>query len=178
MEQIINRPEPVGITAGAIPLTFTGGTVAVRPLTIAENRAWKQSLAEALSGSIDRVVMTGNSDWESAVNAFSGLTEKQIDLILGYDVDRSIQGGREWIETHATDRDVHDAFKALCRVSFPLLDDLWNNPTVLLQVMAELRARAAPSGSGSSTNLPSTNGAPVRSRTSKRRSPTNSSSSS
>jgi hypothetical protein len=50
-------------------------------------------------------------------------TRVEIDLLLAYDTS-GVLGGREWIQAHASPREIHEAFVKVRAVAFPFEDQM------------------------------------------------------
>lgn len=149
------------IVAAVIPTVVGGKSKLLRILTMRESRTWKAGLVDAVSGGIGSMDLSSSSDFAPVLDAAA---DKILELVVAYDVDGSL-GGREWLETNATDAEVYLVLRRCLEVSFPFVKDL---RTALAEIralgLAELltsarpsaESRPASSGSGASPDGAST----------------------
>jgi hypothetical protein len=156
------------ILAGA-PFTVVLGGISksLVPLTIAAGRVWQRHLVDTLNAKSG--VLDGSTGWGEVARLFVGLTDEELDVLLAYDETAAL-GGREWIEAHATATEVHEAFKEVCYLEFPLLREARSFPQLIAMLLGSL--------SGRSTSSASTNGPSALPDSSKPSSPASSSGSS
>jgi hypothetical protein len=142
------------IFAGELRLRLGGEEKVIRELRIAELREWRAQFEEAVGGE-------GKLDLTKPVLAakqLGGVGDDEIDLLLAYDKDGKL-GGRAWVEEHATQTDLHRAFRQVQEAAFPFVTDL---QSAALQVLT-----AAPPASPSATNGRSATGASPSTESSK-----------
>jgi hypothetical protein len=136
-----------------LAVTVGGRDKRVPVLPIGPMRAWKQALADraaelygAFGGGEDV------RDWAAVKNMAIGLGDVMLDLLLEYDVDGAL-GGREWLETHATEEEIYEAFKVMATHAFPFVRDVTKFPALLdllLDTAAKATSTSSPSPSGAS----------------------------
>lgn len=163
----IVRPEADGLWANPVSFLLGGRPAMVRPLTMRESRAWKALLAEKLSATVASIVASAES-WETTLNAFSGMTDEMLELLLAFDLDHTL-GSKDDVEELATPAEITRAFTEVVQTAFPLPGDLWKRPEALAQVIRALAAmRPSAPSSDSFSNAPSSNGAKRRASSSGR----------
>ena len=142
------------IIAGTLVVPVGGIKKSLRVLTIREARAWKLGLVNAIGGDVASLRLEGSSDFAPLVETVS---DKLLELVVAYDVDGAL-GGREWLESHATDPELYAVFRKLLEVSFPFVRDLRTALVELRAIgLADLLSSAS-ARSESSTNGHSTDG--------------------
>lgn len=117
------------IVAGLLTVTLGAIRKPLRILTMREARVWKLSLVGKLGGEIGSLDLASTKDVGPLIEAAA---DRILDLVVAYDVDGSL-GGREWLESHASDLEVYSVFRRLLEVSFPFVRDLRT-------ALAEIRA--------------------------------------
>lgn len=140
------------IFSGTVDVVLGGVSKSMRPLTVTENEAWQQQLNEVAKGAL-RIVA---ADWQRSVATFAGMTREQVELLTAYDVEGRL-GGADWIPTHATPREVWEAFKRVFWESYPAFDDARRFPGIIGELLSNapsLLARygSSPSPSGDAPN--------------------------
>jgi hypothetical protein len=108
------------VVTGLLAVTLGGRKKPVRVLTMRESRVWKLELVEVLGKGIGSMDLSSASDVGPVMTA---AIEKITDLVVAYDVDGTL-GGRDWLETNATDQEVYAAFRLMLERSFPFVKDL------------------------------------------------------
>jgi hypothetical protein len=133
-----------------IPITLGGIAKRVPPLTMDRARVWRQLLAERVGLAIGAIVASPD-DWASLVAALAGASDQHVDLLLAYD-ERAALGGREWIESHGTPREIYEALKAVLAEAFPFEAELLRKvppaaliPTVLQVLRSSTSSPSPPS---------------------------------
>lgn len=143
------------VAGGFISATLGGQAKSLPVLSVARNRKWKQQF-DATAAEIG--ASAESDDFEEVVRALSDSIEKMLDLLIAYD-DTSSLGGREWIDQHATDREVYELFKKVTDAAFPFGFDL------MARMLGELRlqmGRLAAGSKSTSSSPPNTGGRPKR----------------
>lgn len=139
------------VVAGLLPVTVGGIKKPLRILTMRESRVWKLSLVKIVGTDVAAIDVKKAEDVGTLVDAAS---DKILDLVVAYDVDGTI-GGREWLETNASDLEVYTIFRRLLEVSFPFVKDLRTalaeiRALGLADLLSSAGSRSASSGSGDS----------------------------
>src|SRR5688500_7345976 len=120
MEPTPLRPDDQ-VAGGFIPVSVGGQMRNLPELKRHRNREWKalfqQTVGVTLSKSHDL------EDLEDVVQLISGTSDVQIDLLVAYD-EQGVLGGRECLDTNATDREIYTAIKRVAAVAFPEMPDL------------------------------------------------------
>ncbi len=170
MPELTPAEEEAILARRGIRIVLGGHAKVVAPLTIDRNRAWKETLAERI-GFIWVSIEGTAQDWTKLISSVAAMTDQHIELLVAYD-EAGALGGREWIEGHATEREVWEGLKAVLDEAFPQLAELLRKvpPAVLIPTALQLLR--------SSTSSPSPAGQPSEApKSSKRRSPSASSTS-
>jgi hypothetical protein len=146
------RSEEDVLANAGLAVTVGGVRKSIRALPIKANRDWKELLAERARHLIDGIPVESD-DWGAVIQAVSGSTELMLELVLAYDRDAAL-GGREWLESHATDAEIYAAFKTVMVAAFPFLRDAGLYPALVGTLLQTLLGRR----SESSTSSPSADG--------------------
>lgn len=126
-------------------------------LSIADARKWKAKLGQTLGGELGKMSLENLKDGGPIALAVG---DRTVDLVLAYDMSAAL-GGREWIESNATDAQIYNVLRRLIEVSFPFVRDLKTLVSELRAIgLADLLGSAT-SLSGSSTKTLSPDGASV-----------------
>ena len=140
------------VAAGFISATLGGQARNLPVLSIERNREWKKvynATVSELGGDAE------SDDFDAVVDLLSGAIDKMVDLLIAYDETGAL-GGREWIDKHATDREVYELLKGpVLQAAFPFGIDL------MAQVLGAIRAnmaRLAVSSPSTSSSQRSTGG--------------------
>ncbi len=147
------------VAGGYISATLGGQAKSLPVLSVAQNRTWKSQF----DTTVTQIGASAESDdFDEIVRALSDSIEKMLDLLIAYDQTSSL-GGREWIDQHATDREVYETFKKVTDAAFPFGFDL------MARMLGELRQSLARKATGvgsksTSSSAPSTGGRPRRSK--------------
>jgi hypothetical protein len=127
------------VAGGYISATLGGQVRNLPVLPIARNREWKRQFDATVR---DMGANAESDDFDEVVRALSDSIETMLDLLIAYD-DTSSLGGREWIDKHATDREVYELFKKVTDAAFPFGFDL------MARMLGELRMQMARLAAGS-----------------------------
>jgi hypothetical protein len=117
MPKLTAAEEEAIVTRAGLPVVLGGAERTVLPLVIADNRAWKSKVVDAIAERWG--ALGGVGDWKDVVRLLASSEDALLDLLLAYDAGATL-GGREWIEHHATARELLEAFKVVAREAFPL----------------------------------------------------------
>jgi hypothetical protein len=174
------------VAGGFLYVTLGGTDYELSVLSMATNRKWIATLRET----VKRVIGTTESldGIEDFIDLLATNSEAEMDLLIAYDAlgaeekaTKPALPDREWIDTHATDREVYEGVKRAAAAAFPKGPDLLRIvpdllPMLMQAVSKGVAAAAIAMASSGSMNgsQPSTAGAPT---TSSVTSPTSSSSS-
>jgi hypothetical protein len=111
----------VDLVARVIHLTLGGEDKPLRVLTVEENRGWTSAFATAVR---DKLAESGTPETMDRLADLLGESiEAMLDLVLAYDLDHVLPD-RDWIDTHATDREVYDGIKKVVTAAYPFGPDL------------------------------------------------------
>lgn len=150
------RTELEIVSRAGIPVIVGGVEKRIPILPMGPTRRWRERLAEEAGAQYGQ--LRSMSDLTGALAAAGDLTDKLLELVLEYDREAAL-GGREWLEEHATDDEVYEAWKAIARHAYPFSRDLARTPA-LLEMLLDAAGRAGAAAEPEpSTNSPSTNGA-------------------
>ena len=117
-----------------VPITLGGKEYALAELPRRANREWQKRLTTEVRSRIEAVGPLEDAD--QVIAAVADSAELMMDLLIEYDaVGAAAWSGvgdhrdpalpeREWIDTHATDRECYEAIKKVAAVSFPFGIDL------------------------------------------------------
>lgn len=137
--------------SGLLRLRLGGVEVLISALPIRPAHRWLESLKAAL----DELAASVTDDRQAAlVQLAMQTTESAVDLIVAYDLDGGIAGGREWLMDHALPKEIHDALEVLRVEAIPFGEEV----TLMGMMVAAALRRAAELDARSSTNGPSPTG--------------------
>lgn len=143
-------------------------------LSMRENRRWTAHLADTVRTVLGKVEPMETAD--QVADVLASQSEVMMDLLIAYDAAGSkVLPDREWIDTHATDRECYEGMKRVTAAAYPFGPDLLRIVPQFLPMLLEavkqgsMAATLMLAGSSRSTSSspPSTAGRPP---TSKRRS--------
>ena len=146
------------VAGGYISVTMGGQAKRLPVLPIVRNRDWKRQFDEMIA---ELGMNAESDDFDEIVRALSDSIEKMLDLLIAYDETAAL-GGREWMEQHASDGEVYEAFKRVKDAAYPFGFDL------MARVLGEVRmnmARLAAGSKSMSFSPPNTGGRRRRSST-------------
>ena len=164
------------VVGGFIPVVMGGEARTLPVLTIAENRAWTAKFAGSIRAKLDAVGPLQSVD--EVVTLLMESMDTMLDLLVAYDRD-GVLGDKQWMDTHATDREVYETLKRVTAAAFPFGVDLRTLiPELMPMLMSSLSKGVAMAGvtlaSSRPTNGSATSTDAPRRRRSKRPSPTSS----
>lgn len=157
MEPTPLRPESEA-AGGFIPVSVGGQTRHLPELKRHRNREWKERFQQTVTDTLDK--SRALDDLEDVVQLIAGSSDVQLDLLVAYDESGAL-GGREWLDTHATDREIYAALKKVVAVAFPEMPDLLTRMPQLIGLVVEAAMRRSRS---TSSSRPSTGGRQRRSK--------------
>lgn len=146
------------VTQAPVEFQLGGEPVRLRVLTIAEARSWKQYVSAKL-GELASTQATGDALVELLTRLLRDSTDELLDVVLRYDLDRTIPGQvvddesglyrSSWVDEHATELEVEDAFLAVVTVGLPFgrrVRSLVEGQdwTALLRSLRELQQQTTP----------------------------------
>jgi len=178
MPELTPAEEEAILTRSGIRIVLGGHAKSVVPLSIVQNRAWKKRLGGLVGVAWASIAATAE-DWKGLIASIAGMTDQHVELLVAYDEAQDeegkaarpgVLGGREWIEGHATEREVWTGLKAVLDEAFPQIAELLRKvpPAILIPTALQLL--------GTSTSSPSPAGPPSEAlKSSKPRSPRGSS---
>lgn len=126
--QLPPRPLEKRVTQAPVEFRLGGEPVTLRVLTIAEARPWKAYVTAKL-GELAATQATGEALVELLMRLLRDSTAELLDVVLRYDVDgiipaRTIDDSdglyrSSWVDEHATELEVEDAFLSVVTVGLP-----------------------------------------------------------
>lgn len=112
-----------------VPITLGGNEYRLRELPSRANREWQSHLTKEVRAALTDIGPLETAD--EVIQAIADQAELMMDLLISYDVAGKAWPGhtpqlpsREWIDTHATDRECYEAIKKVTGVSFPFGADI------------------------------------------------------
>jgi hypothetical protein len=156
MPELTPAEEEAILARSGIRIVLGGHVKLVVPLTLDQNREWKKGLGEII-GVVFGSLGASASDWTELVATVAAMSDKHVDLLIAYDQAGSL-GGREWINAHATEREIWDGLKAVLDEAFPHLAELLRKvpPAVLIPTVLQLlrSSTSSPSPAGQPSGAP------------------------
>lgn len=121
MEPTPLRPDDQ-VAGGFIVMRLGGESFEVRVLPMALSRQWLPKAKQAVADM--RGTAEGLENFEDIADFIAGQSVAMLDLLLAYDAlgNKSLPE-REWIDTHATDGEVYDAWKRVTAATAPLAQE-------------------------------------------------------
>lgn len=171
-----NEPRPdEQVVGGWIPVTLGGEARNLPVLSIRENRAWTALFAGSIRDKLAAVEPLASVD--EVVELLVASMDTMVDLLVAYDRDK-VLGDKEWIDTHATDREVYETLKRVTAAAFPFGVDLRSLIPDLMPAIVRSLNRGVMLAGMTLASSPPTSGSPQstagRRKKSKRGSPTSS----
>jgi hypothetical protein len=151
-EEKVNGEVLIGLGTGKGRKTLRVPVLFARP-----NRAWKEQFVAALKGVI--AGLEADASGNAVLALLNGMTDVQLVLLEAYEPKTL---AREWVEEHATEEQILDAFLRVTAAAFPLparLAQLVFGSQELQRFVRLLYLRSMTS------SPPSTDGAPAPSKT-------------
>lgn len=96
-----------------------GQEVELRPLTIAKNRIWIGKLAELLGRRVSPDALAALSYEQLIERMLCDLPDQLVDLVALYCELAGSPVTKEWLEEHATQAEVAEAFNRMYKVATP-----------------------------------------------------------
>jgi hypothetical protein len=138
-----------------LQVTLGGEAYSLPVLSMRRNRDWLGAFSGALTGMVNGIGEPKTLDEVASVIA--SYATSYMDILIAYDYS-GVLPDREWIDTHATDREVYEAIRNVSEVAAPFGSNLLG----LALMQAEQKVRA--SLTRSSGRRPSTDGPPKKSK--------------
>lgn len=113
------RSEADGLFRVGLPVIFGGETYRLRPMTWERSDIWFDKVKKLLGEQAAAVFAAGDLAGFAAVLGSS--TGSLLDLIIEYDEQGSLPQ-RDWFRSHATKREIQDAFMGVLEYEQPPLD--------------------------------------------------------
>jgi hypothetical protein len=185
MEPTPLRPDDQ-VAGGFIAMRLGGQSFEVKVLPIALSRKWlgdAKNAVTAMKGTAE-----GLESFEDVADFIAGQSVAMMDLLISYDRIGVVNGGkkalpdRRWIDTHATDGEVYDAWKRVTAATSPLAQEALRIVPDLVPVLIEAFKTAVSRGTAAAVIALSSSTKPTQPSTaseprptSRRASPTSSS---
>lgn len=145
-----SRPDEQ-IAAGIIPVELGGQGWSLSVLPIRANREWTALFAQALQAAASD--FGGLASVDQFATALASKAEAMMDLLIAYDAigakaleQSTVLPEREWIDTHATDRECYEALKAVCAAAFPTGPDFLRIAPQLMPAILDALSRGVGMG--------------------------------
>lgn len=116
------RP-PDEVAGGFLRVTLGGQPFELIVLPMSSNRKW----IEELRATVNTVLSSTDSleGVDDFIDLLATNSEAEMDLLIAYDkLGGNVLPEREWIDTHATDREVYEGVKRAAAAAFPKGPDL------------------------------------------------------
>ena len=159
------------VAGGFLYVTLGGKDYELSVLPMAANRKWIAELRETVTRIIGETPsLDGIEDF---IDLLATNSEAEMDLLIAYDaLGSSVLPDREWIDTHATDREVYEGVKRAAAAAFPKGPDLLRIVPDLLPMLMTAVSKgtaaamiAMASSKPMNGSQPSTAGPPASSKT-------------
>jgi hypothetical protein len=108
------------VLGAILPVTIGGQGRNLPVLPIGACRTWRSTLATTVDQGIGKLNLGDLGDGSEVLTAIG---DQVLELVIAYDIDSAL-GGREYLETHATDGELYAILRRLLEVSFPFVKDL------------------------------------------------------
>ena len=131
------------VVGAFVPITLGGKEYQLAELPRRANREWQSLLTDEVRKTLAAVGPLDTAD--EVIDAIADSAELMMDLLIAYDAAGAkawsevhgtdhapVLPERDWIDTHATDRECYESIKAVMQVAFPTGADL-------LRLVPELR---------------------------------------
>jgi len=145
MEPTPLRPDDQ-VAGGFIPVSVGGQSKNLPELKRHRNREWKALFQQTVGDTLAK--SHALTDMEDVVQLIAGSSDVQLDLLIAYDESGAL-GGREWLDTNATDREIYTALKKITAIAFPEMPDLMTRMPQLVGLVLEAAMRRSQSTSSS-----------------------------
>lgn len=149
------------VAGGYISATLGGQARSLPVLPRAENREFQRVYKERVGQTIKSAGEL--NDLEDVIQLMSASIDEMMEVVLIYDKTGAL-GGREWIDTHATDREIYELFKKVTHAAHPFGQDLVAAIPDLRAMLLRSMLRAAAGSPSTSSSPPSTAGRRKKSR--------------
>jgi hypothetical protein len=166
-EPVPLRPDEQ-VAGGFLHVTLGGQAFELKVLPMGENRKWTAHLATEIRDKLQRLEPLGSAD--AVADLLAQQAETMMDLLIAYDVGKVLPE-REWIDTHATDRECYEAMKRVTAAAYPFGPDLLRIVPELIPMIVDSLSRgmaaatvAMASSRSTSGSRPNTAGRPTSSK--------------
>jgi len=111
------------VVGGFLYVKLGGELYELTVLPMKANRHWTAHLAETVRTVLGKVEPLDTAD--QVAEALAAQAETMMDLLIAYDAaGGKVLPDREWIDTHATDRECYEAMKRVTAAAYPFGPDL------------------------------------------------------
>lgn len=135
-----------------VSVTLGGQAKSLPVLPRARNREFQKFYAEKVRSTLKATEELVELD--DVINLMANSIDEMMEVVLTYDETESL-GSREWVDRHATDREIYEAFKKVTDVAHPFGKDLLAQVPNLSTIL--MRAAMA-AGSRSTSSSPRSTG--------------------
>lgn len=156
MQPVPLRPDEQ-VAGGFLYVTLGGQSYELRVLPMAASRKWKQSLADAIRGVVTDVAPSEHVG--DVADLLADQAEVMMDLIIAYDTEGTLPE-REWIDSHATDRECYESLKRVTAATYPFAPEVLRIVPDLLPLLADSLSRGVATAMVAISSLRSTSSAP------------------
>ncbi len=146
-----------------IPVVLGGQGWSLSVLPIRANREWTRAFSNAISAKMAEIGPVESTD--QLADALAASSEVMMDLLIAYDAigataleQSTALPEREWIDTHATDRECYEAMKKVTAAAYPTAPDLLRIAPQVMPAILESLSRGVGIGIAALSRL--TNGQP------------------
>ena len=149
-----------------VPITLGGREYRLAELPRRANRAWQALLTDEVRSTLTAVGPLDTVD--EVIQAIADSADLMMDLLIAYDTagveawpTHTVQlPERDWIDTHATDRECYESIKAVLQVAFPPGADLLQLVPEIRPLLVQAISRGVAAATVKMVGLPSTSSVP------------------
>lgn len=139
-----------------VSITLGGKEYALAELPRRANREWQKRLTTEVRGRIEEVGPLENAD--QVIEAVADSAELMMDLLIAYDAIGATAWSevgdhrdpalpeREWIDTHATDRECYEGWKKVTAAASPFGQEVLRIAPDVIGILVEAMRRGAERG--------------------------------
>lgn len=110
------------VAGGYLHMTLGGELYELKVLPMGLSRKWMTSVVEQVSNIRGKAEELASFD--DIANFLAGQSEAMMDSIIAYDVaGYAVLPDREWIDSHATDRECYEGWKRVTAATAPLAEE-------------------------------------------------------
>lgn len=128
-------------------MTVGGQARSLPELTRVRNREFQKFYAEKVRSTLKATEEL--TELDDVINLMSSSIDEMMEIVLVYDETNAL-GGRDYLDSHATDREIYEAFKKVTDAAHPFGKDLLARVPNLSSIL--LRAAMAMTAGSRSTS--------------------------